>query len=129
MLDRILQTILYTVLYVHGRFHVLGAVRWVMETITIRIPADVLESIDESADEYDVTRSEYVRELIEKGREYDNLRSRLEARENRIEELEEQLARRSHIEEKVDVLAKRVEDRGEHDPPWPVRWYRWWRSE
>lgn len=104
-------------------------VRSGMETITIRIPADDLESIDESADEYGVTRSEYVRELLEKGRDYDDLRSRLEAREDRIEELEDQLARRSQIEEKVDVLAKRVEDREEHDPPWPVRWWRWWRSE
>jgi hypothetical protein len=46
----------------------------------------------------------------------------LEARKDRIEDLEEQLARRSDIEEKIDDLAKRDQ---EPNPPWPVRWWQW----
>ena len=42
--------------------------------------------------------------------EGEELQNRLEAREDRVDALEEQLARRSQIEEKVDVLAKRVEE-------------------
>jgi uncharacterized coiled-coil protein SlyX len=70
-----------------------------------------------------------MRTLIDKGREYDDLEERLQVREARIDELEQQLTRRSQVEEKVDVLAKRVEDQEEPDPPWPVRWWRWFRSE
>ena len=110
-----------------------------MEPLTIRVREKTKESLEEEAAEYDVSVSEYVRELIEKGREHDDLRDRLDeredeherrldelraeheeevadlrdrvdAREERIETLEEQLARRSQIEEKVDVLAERVEE-------------------
>jgi len=96
-----------------------------MEPLTIRIREDTKESLESEADEYGISVSEYVRELIEKGRAHDNLEERLEAREDRIEDLEEQLARRSQIEEKIDDLAKR--DR-EPSPPWPVRWWQWARE-
>jgi len=75
-----------------------------MEPLTIRIHEDTKESLQAEATEYDVSVSEYVRQLIEKGREYDELEERLSAREARIEELEEQLARRSQIEEKIEEL-------------------------
>lgn len=100
-----------------------------MEPLTIRIREETKESLESEASEYGVSVSEYVRDLIEKGREYDDLRERLDSREARIEELEEQLARRSQIEDKVDVLAKRVEETEEPDPPFVVRWWRWWRSK
>jgi len=99
-----------------------------MEPLTIRIREETKESIEGEASEYGVSASEYVRELIRKGREYDELRNRLEAREERIEELEEQLAKRSQIEEKVDTLANRVEESEEPAPPFLVRWWRWYRS-
>ena len=96
-----------------------------MEPLTIRIREETKESIEGEASEYGVSASEYVRELIRKGREYDELRDRLEAREERIEELEEQLAKRSQIEEKVEAVALQVSER-DPAPPFPVRWYRWW---
>jgi len=100
-----------------------------MEPLTIRIQSETRESLEETAEERDVSVSEYIRELIEKGREYDGLEERLEAREDRIDQLEEQLAKRSQIEEKVDVLANRVEGTEEPDPPWPVRWYQWFTED
>ena len=55
--------------------------------------------------------------------ECEDLRSRLDAREDRIDELEEQLARRSQVEEKVDVLAEKVEHQDElTTAPFWVRW-------
>jgi len=100
-----------------------------MEPLTIRIREETKESLESGASEHDVSVSEYIRELIRKGREHDELRERLEAREERIEELEEQLARRSEIEEKIDTLAIRVEQSEDPEPPWPVRWYRWFHRE
>lgn len=55
-----------------------------METITIRIPEDVLQSIDKEADEQDISRSEYIRELIEKGRKYDALKQERDQLEERF---------------------------------------------
>ena len=102
-----------------------------MEPLTIRIPEDLKESLDAEADEYDVSTSEYVRRLIRQGREYDDLQDRLETREARIDELEEQLARRSQIEDKIENLPDKIREPDDDDPspPWPVRWYRWFRND
>jgi chromosome segregation ATPase len=81
-----------------------------MEPLTIRVQADTKESLAEEAAEYDVSVSEYVRQLLEKGREYDDLAERLEARESRIDELESQLSRRSQIEEKIEALPDKVRE-------------------
>lgn len=100
-----------------------------MEPLTIRVREDTKESLHADADEYGVSVSEYVRELIERGREYEELEERLESREERIVELEDQLARRSQIEERVDELAIELrEEREAAAPPWPVRWVEWWRE-
>jgi len=101
-----------------------------MEPLTIRIPEELKESLDDEAAEYDVSTSEYVRRLIRKGREYDELAARLETREERIDELEAQLARRSEIEEKVEALPDKLREvESKPAPPWPVRWYRWFRRD
>lgn len=92
-----------------------------MEQITVRLPESMIEELEKEAEEEGVSRSEHIRDVLESRRDTERLRSR-------IETLEEQLARRSQVEEKVDVLAKRVEDRDEPGPPWPVRWWRWFRE-
>jgi phage shock protein A len=101
-----------------------------MEPLTIRIQEDTKKSLEEEAAEYDVSVSEYIRRLIDKGREYDELEERLESREARIDELEAQLAHRSEIEEKVEALPDKInEANAEPDPPWPIRWYHYFRSD
>jgi TolA-binding protein len=103
-------------------------IRFRMEPLTIRIRKETKKSIDSEASEHGVSVSEHVRELIRKGREYDELRDRLEAREDRIEELEEQLARRSQIEDRVDELAIELREQGEAEAPFFVRWWQWYRD-
>ena len=101
-----------------------------MEPLTIRIQEDTKKSLEEEAAEYNVSVSEYIRRLIDKGREYDELEERLESREARIDELEAQLARRSEIEEKVEALPDKLREvESKPAPPWPVRWYRWFRRD
>jgi predicted DNA-binding protein len=75
-----------------------------MQPLTIRIQEDTKQSLDRESDEYGVSVSEYVRELIEKGREYDELEEQLQSKEDRIQELESQLSKRSQIEEKIEDL-------------------------
>jgi antitoxin component of RelBE/YafQ-DinJ toxin-antitoxin module len=81
-----------------------------MEPLTIRVREDTKESLESEADEYGVSVSEYVRDLLEKGREYDDLEDRLQSKEDRIEELESQLAKRSQIEDKLEDLPDKIRD-------------------
>lgn len=61
-------------------------------------------------DEEFSSKSDAIRCLLERGREADELKDRLETRENRIEQLEDQLARRSNIEDDLEEVAETVED-------------------
>jgi len=99
-----------------------------MDPLTIRIREDLRESLESEANEYDVSVSEHIRRLIERGREYEELEERLDAREERIEELEEQLARRSQIEEQVEELAVEVREQKNAEAPFFVRWWNWYRD-
>jgi septal ring factor EnvC (AmiA/AmiB activator) len=103
------------------------------ESITIRLQADLIDVLEKEAGEESVSRSEYVRQILQNRHESDELadeverlRDRLESREQRIDGLEEQLARRSQLEEKVDTLAKQQE---EPEPPFFVKWLRWYRRQ
>jgi chromosome segregation ATPase len=103
---------------------------------TIRIEKNLIEDLDSEAEERDVSRSEYIRQILrerhdveELREEVDTLRDRLESREERIEQLEEQLARRSQMEERVEEVALEVrEQREESNAPFFVRWARWFRG-
>ena len=93
-----------------------------MKKVSVSLKPEHVDRLDERQEKGDVSsRSAALREILD---EYDEvhtecedlrteceeLRTRLDAREDRIDDLEEQLARRSQIEEKVDVLAQRVEE-------------------
>jgi len=100
-----------------------------MQTVTVRLPEELTDELDAEAGEQDVSRSEHIRERLQDHHEADELceemselRDRLDAREERVSELETQLARRSEIEEKVDTLTKREQ---EGKAPFFIKWYRW----
>jgi TolA-binding protein len=104
---------------------------------TIRLEESLIEDLDTEAEERDVSRSEYMRQILRERREseelreeIDTLRDRLESREERIEELEQQLTRRSQIEEKVEEVALEVrEERKESNAPFFVKWWTWWKEK
>ena len=75
-----------------------------MKPLTIRLQEETKQSLESEADEYDVSVSEYIRELIDKGREYEELEQQLQSKEERIQQLESQLSKRSQIEEKIEDL-------------------------
>ncbi len=103
-----------------------------MQNVTVRLREELIDRLDDEADERGVSRSEYIRDILDERHrveeletKVDRLQDRLDAREQRISDLEDQLAKRSQLEEKVDTLAKSDED---PDPPFPVRWLRWYRN-
>lgn len=110
-----------------------------MKKLSVSMKKDHVKRIDEKKEADQITsRSEAVRRILS---EYDDLRTecedlrteceelrdRLDSREDRIKELERQLAQRSQIEEKVDVLANRVERQEQTSTaPFWVRWKKYY---
>ena len=86
-----------------------------MEHLSVTVEKETLDKINELTEARDVSRSKVVRDLLSRGIEDNN-------KQEYIDNLEEQLRRRSDIEEKVDSLAKYEAE------PWPIRWYRWYKS-
>jgi len=80
-----------------------------MDQITLRLDESLKDALDEEADEKGVSRSEYIRYILESRGEVEHLRGRLDAREERIEELEGQLRKRSNIEEKIEDLPAKIQ--------------------
>jgi len=106
------------------------------ESVTIRLREELIERLDDEAEDQDVSRSEYVRDILNERHEaaalqeeVKELREQLDSRESRIENLEEQLARRSQVEEKIDEVALEVrEERQSGNAPFFVNWWRWWQD-
>lgn len=87
-----------------------------MEPITVRLQANTKESLQGEADERDMSLSEYVRELVSRGREYDpadaegdvsGLRDRVDELEAEVDTLREQ---RNEAREKVATLEGRLDE-------------------
>lgn len=102
-----------------------------MPRITVTISDELDEYLEENSgegEEFD-SKSEVMRHLAQRGQEVDDLETELEMKQNRIEDLERQMGARDQVEEKVDVLAKRIEDdNSSPDPPFFVQWVQWWRQ-
>jgi 1,6-anhydro-N-acetylmuramate kinase len=95
--------------------------------VAVRIPLRQKAELEAEAANQGDTRSEYIRSILRDRHRADQLAERLTIREERIDQLEEQLARRSQVEEKVDVLATRVSESSTPEPPFPIRWWQWFR--
>ena len=102
-----------------------------MPRITVTISDELDEYLEENSgdgEEFD-SKSEVMRHLAQRGQEVDELETELEMKQNRIEDLERQMGARDQVEEKVDVLAKRIEeDNASPDPPFFIEWMQWWRQ-
>lgn len=85
-------------------------IRSVMEAITIRLREETIESLDDEASEHDVSRSEYVREVLDRRDEYDRLRDELERERARADDLQRQLAQANARDDDVTELVERVEE-------------------
>lgn len=101
-----------------------------MPRVTVSIPDELLQEIeDREADNAEYSsRSDAIRGLLRDGLEAESLRQDLEIERNRKEELQRRLIERDDVAERVDVLARRLEDREKAaDAPFIVRWGRWAR--
>lgn len=79
------------------------------QQVAVRIPLRQKAELEFEAAESGVSRSEYIRTILDDRHRADELADDLARKEERVESLENQLNRRSQVEEKVDVLANRFE--------------------
>lgn len=102
-----------------------------MPRFTLTISDEVDEFLEKESDDNGEfsSKSEVMNHYFEQGRRVEKLERELEIKQNRIEDLRRQMVEREKVEEKVDVLAKRMEDQERAaDAPFFVRWMRWWQS-
>lgn len=102
-----------------------------MPRITVTISDELDEYLEDNSgddDEFD-SKSEVMRHLANRGLEADDLEREIELKQNKIEDLERQMGARDQVEEKVDILANRIEqEQSTPDPPFFVRWAQWFKS-
>jgi Arc/MetJ-type ribon-helix-helix transcriptional regulator len=106
-----------------------------MPRLTITLSDELAEFVDEKADNDDrfSSKSEVVRHYMDRGRDADDLEDEIEHLEARRDDLRRQLYERDNVQEKVDVLANRIEEQqAAADAPFFIRWGRWvsrrWRN-
>lgn len=81
-----------------------------MPTLSLRMDGELIESLDEEADERDVTRSQYIRNILESRHEADELRQELDALQAQHDELQRQLAATNRRQEDVGELVEYVRE-------------------
>jgi hypothetical protein len=101
-----------------------------MESVSTRLDNETHQYVRETADERDVSQAEVLRELIEKGVEYDDLERENERLQNRVRKLID--TREEHDELVEYVEEERLDRQRERDrreqrrsaPAW--RRAKWW---
>lgn len=104
-----------------------------MKNVTVRLSEEQVETLDAEATDLDMSRAEYIRDLIEKGRESNETRRELEETQNKVADLRRQLqavnARQDDVGELVEYVEHereldRQRDRRRQAPAW--RRAKWW---
>jgi len=102
-----------------------------MPRITVTISDELDEYLEDNSgddEEFD-SKSEVMRHLANRGIKADDLETEIEMKQNKIEDLERQMGARDQVEEKVDLLANRIEEeQSSPDPPFFVEWVQWFRN-
>lgn len=84
-----------------------------MKNVTVRLSEEQVETLDKEANDLDMSRAEYIRDLIEKGRESDEIRHELEETQNKVADLRRQLQAVNARQEDVGELVEYVEQERE----------------
>jgi len=79
--------------------------------VAVRIPLRQKAELEREAVERGVSRSEYMRDILDDRGRVEELEERLKRKQDRIDELEEQLTERSRVEQKIEDLPDKI--RGE----------------
>lgn len=80
--------------------------------VAVRIPLRQKAELEREAREKGVSRSEYMRTILDDRHRVSELEERVVQKQNRIDELETQLGERSRVEEKIEELPDKIRDVG-----------------
>lgn len=78
--------------------------------VAVRIPLRQKAELEAEAVERGVSRSEYIRGILDDRHRIVELEKRVERKQARIDELEAQLTERSRVEEKIEELPDKIRD-------------------
>jgi len=86
-----------------------------MEQITLRLPEDVLDAVEQEADEQGISRAEYLREVIRSRNESDADVSDLKAKVSELEkDLKAERSEADRLSGKLEVKNETIEAKNEH---------------
>lgn len=80
------------------------------KTVTFKLDPELVDDLDDEADEAGVSRSEYLRNIIESRHDTDELEAEIEDLENRIEDLRNQLASANTRIDAANEIVEYVEE-------------------
>lgn len=84
-----------------------------MKNVTVRLSEEEVETLDAEANDLEISRAEYIRDLIEKGRESDETQRELKETQNKVADLRRQLQAVNTRQEDVGELVEYVEQERE----------------
>lgn len=94
-----------------------------MEQTTVRISENMLVSINEYGENMDISQSEAIRELLDKGLDYDDLKNERDRIERKLQEAN---SNSDDIQE-IKMKIERHEDN--LNTPFFIRWYKYFRNK
>ena len=98
-----------------------------MPRLTVTLSDERAERIEKMVDDGPMkSKSEAVNKLISDGEEVHQLRQKVDDLEARLDESRQREIARDKTQEEIARLRRDVET--SENAPFPVRWYRWWRS-
>ena len=81
-----------------------------MKNVTVRLSDEKVETLDGEANDLDLSRAEYLRELIDKGRDSQEIETDLEETQREVERLQRQLQATNARQDDVGELVEYVEE-------------------
>jgi hypothetical protein len=101
-----------------------------MEQTTLRLPADLLEDLDEEAEEHGVSRSEYVRDILASRHEHERLRTEVERLRNEkrtvLEQREEHQELVAFARTERELVERREQREREREAAGVMTRAKWW---
>lgn len=97
-----------------------------METVTLRVEADTLEAVDEEAEERGLSRSEYVRQVLGRRDEYEEVCEELERVRRELERSRREKRQILEQREEKKELQRYVDDELSYREASLSKRARWW---
>lgn len=101
-----------------------------MDSITLRLPTEMIEELDSEANEHGVSRSEHIRTILETRNEHDELQTERDRLERRVQTLIQQRDEHrelvEYVEDERELRHRREQRREQRRQSNAFKRFAWW---